>query len=229
VTEDSADDWLSNPETDAAFNNALTRFLTESDRGAVLIAAETVSNHLEESFRHLSPEFFVPRLRTILNYPGALSSLSSRADAAALIGLLSENGYNAIRLLRRIRNNAAHSHGDFTLTAEAQRMKEMLGHLGDNIPYALRNMGMGILLRIAFDSLKKSGVEMATKFGRNPFETDEQIAESVKDHPNAKNLLEQRLPRMELGLAIWLLIGLMTLQRDKFVARLKPPSSQTKY
>jgi hypothetical protein len=222
--EKSTDDWLSTPETDAAFTNAVTSFLAESDRGAVLIAAETVSNHLEESFRRLSPEFFVPRLRTVLNYPGPLSSLSSRADAAALFGLLSENAYNAINLLRRIRNNAAHSQGDFLLSAEAQRMNEMLGQIGDNIPHALRNMGTEILLRTAFEKLKKSGVEMAATLGRNPFETDEQIAKVVGAHPTAKDLLEQRLPRMELGLAIWLLIGLMTFQRDKFVAARQQPA-----
>lgn len=89
--ENSTDDWLSNPETDAAFTKAVISFLAESDRGAVLIAAETVSNHLEGSFRRLSAEFFAPKLKAILNYPGALSSLSSRTDAAALIGLLSAN------------------------------------------------------------------------------------------------------------------------------------------
>lgn len=217
--ENSTDDWLSNPETDAAFTNAVTSFLAESDRGAVLIAAETVSNHLEESFRRLSPKFFESRLRTVLNYPGALSSLSSRADAAALIGLLPANAYHAVDLLRRIRNSAAHSHGEFTLAAERQRVKEMLGHLGDNIPNALPDMGMAILLRMAFDHLKKSGVELVDTLGNNPFETEEQIAKEIEAHPSAKDLLIQRLPRMELGLAIWLLIGLMTLQRDKFVAR----------
>lgn len=221
----STDDWLSNTETDAAFKNAVTSFLAESDRGAVLIAAETVSNHLEESFGRVAPEFFAPKLKAILSYPGALSSLASRADVAALIGLLPENAYNAANLLRRVRNNAAHSHEEFKLADESQRIKEMLGHLGDNIPYALRGMGTAILLRIAFDSLKRSGIEMADTLGRNPFETDEQIAKAVEAHPDANNLLEQRLPRMELGLAIWLLVGHMTLQRDQFAARLKHSSS----
>jgi len=221
----STDDWLSNAETKAAFKNAVTSLLAESDRGAVLIAAETVSNHLEESFQRIAPAFFAPKLKAILNYPGAFGSFASRADAAALIGFLPENAYNAINLLRRVRNNAAHSHEEFKLIDESQRIKEMLGQLGDNIPYALRGMGTAILLRIAFDNLKKSGLEMMETEGRNPFETDEEIAKQVEAHPNAINLLEQRLPRMELGLAVWLLVGLMTLQRDKFIVRLKAPSS----
>jgi hypothetical protein len=80
---------------------------------------------------------------------------------------------DVVNLLRRIRNNAAHSHGEFTLSAERQRLNEMLRHLGDNIPFALRDVGMAILLRMAFDNLKKSGVEMLATLGRNPFETDE--------------------------------------------------------
>ena len=95
----------------------------------------------------------------------------------------------------------------------------MLAQIGGNMSVALRTMGGEILLRNAFDNLKVEGQKMSETLGRNPFETDEQIAEVVRKHPNAEKLLNERLPRMELGLAIWLLVGLMTLARDEFIAR----------
>jgi hypothetical protein len=216
---DANEGWLDNPETNAAFQSALTSLMQESDRGAVLIAAETVSNHLEASFRALAPKFFAPKIESVLGYPSALGSLSSRSDVAVLIGLLPENAYRAITLLRRVRNTAAHSDSAFKLDNEKQRIQAMLAQIGGNMSVALRTMGGEILLRNAFDNLKVEGQKMSETLGRNPFETDEQIAEVVRKHPDTENLSNERLPRMELGLAIWLLVGLMTLARDEFIAR----------
>jgi hypothetical protein len=59
------DDWLDNPETSAAFNNAVTRFLAESDRGAVLIAAETISNLVSALRPPRGPGEPAPRTRIL--------------------------------------------------------------------------------------------------------------------------------------------------------------------
>jgi hypothetical protein len=213
------DDWLNTPEAKTAFNSAMTDLLSESDRGAALIAAETISNHLEESFRQISPEYFRRKASELVGYPGALSSLSARADVAALIGLIHENLYNAITMLRRIRNKAAHSNASFKLRDENDRLQELLRHLGPNLPFALPRFAGEILMGVVFSNLLDAGKELAEKFGTNPFSTLEEIADAVKQHPEAETLLEQRLPRMQLGLALWLMIGLMTLMRREFIAK----------
>ncbi|MGL3104940.1 hypothetical protein [Bradyrhizobium sp. BR 1432] len=76
--------------------------LDESDRGATLIAADIISNHLDETFERLAPPFLKKKVKQMISYPGVASTLSGKADIAALNGWLDENPYKAIGHLRRI-------------------------------------------------------------------------------------------------------------------------------
>ena len=205
--------WLDHPEVNAAFEVALTDLLEESDRGAALIAAQMVSNHLDDTLQRLAPEFFKSKVKNMISYPGVGSSFSGKADIAALCGWLSEVAYRAIGLLRRIRNDAAHSDKDFALKDQTHRLNEMLS-LGENVPNAVHNMAVEILVRDLFEKLRISGEGVVDQLGQNPFGSFEKIAEELRQRPDWSASLEQRLPRLKLGLGVCLIIWLMTLNRN---------------
>jgi len=207
-------DWLDHPEVSAAFEVALTDLLVESDRGAALIAADMISNQLDDTFKRLAPSFLRPKLQQMMSYPGVASSLSGKADIAALNGWIDEATHRAIGHMRRIRNDAAHSNRNFQLKTQSERLNEMLS-LGDNIPTAVHNMAVEILIRNLFHTLQKNGEELIGQLGENPFGTFEKIAEQLQARPDWSVPLEERLPRLKLGLGVCLIIWLMTLQRER--------------
>ena len=206
--------WLDYPEVSAAFEVALTDLLAESDRGAALIAADMISNQLDDTFRRLAPSFLSPKLKRMMSYPGVASSLSGKADIAALNGWIDEASHRAIGHLRRIRNDAAHSNRNFELKTQSERLNEMLS-LGDNIPTAVHNMATEILIGNLFHTLKKNGEELIDQLGENPFDTFEKIVKQLQERPDWSVPLEERLPRLKLGLGVCLIIWLMAVQRER--------------
>jgi hypothetical protein len=97
--------FLDHPEVNELFDSAINSVVGESDRGAVLVAAAYVDMHLRRLFEQLAPDDMSRRrLKEILDYPGTLSSLASRADVAYVTRLIGKSLYEAIGHLRRIRN-----------------------------------------------------------------------------------------------------------------------------
>jgi hypothetical protein len=91
-------------------------FSDESDRGAVLVAADIVSNHLGILIRDLAPKLLkAKRIIGLLNYPGLLSTFAARADVAFLAGYIDDTAHRSSGLLRKLRNEAAHSQEGFRL------------------------------------------------------------------------------------------------------------------
>lgn len=80
----------------------------ETDRGAALMAA----SYLEELLEKLLIKFFINDnglTNKLLNGYGGLSSFSSKIDLAFLLGLISKKTQNNLHLIRKIRNEFAHS------------------------------------------------------------------------------------------------------------------------
>lgn len=90
----------------------------ESPRGAVLIA----SSFIEEQLRRVIMAFLLetPEAEKLFEgYNAPLGSFSARATAALCLGLVSEEEYQDIETLRRIRNEFAHN---FSVTFEDQKI-----------------------------------------------------------------------------------------------------------
>jgi len=206
--------WLDHPEVQEAFDIVLTDLLEESDRGATLIAADIISNHLDEMFERLAPSFLKAKVTQMISYPGVASTLSGKADIAALNGWLDETAYKAIGHLRRLRNEAAHSNKNFSLRDQNDRLAEML-NLGDNVPAGLHAIAGEILVLNFFQRLQASGEKLKERLGKNPFATVEQILEELERRPDWSDPIEERLPRLKLGLAVCLILSLMLVKREK--------------
>ena len=85
----------------------LNEFNKESDRGAALIAASLIDERLKDIIQN----FLVDRKDSIvlLNGPNAvLGTLSARASTAYALGLIQDNEYEEINIIRKIRNEYGH-------------------------------------------------------------------------------------------------------------------------
>lgn len=81
----------------------------EPDRGVPLVAVA----FLDDVLGKMLEAYFIDNSKVthhILEYPGALCNFAVRADLAYCLGLLPEQTYNDIMLIRKIRNHFGHSH-----------------------------------------------------------------------------------------------------------------------
>jgi len=222
--EDPDEHFLADPEVSGAFERMLDEFSRETDRGAVLIAADIVSAHLEAVIRALAPGTFRPKqLKQMLSYPGLLSSFAARADVCHFAGFVDANAYGSITILRGIRNKAAHSQGTFKLADHRDRLRELCD-LGPGTATAVNRFALDFMFQNLMASLRERGVELEAEIGRNPFSSPKEIIDEVEKHPDAIAQLEERLPRMELAFGVWLLLGLIAHRRKIMEAERKAES-----
>lgn len=90
---------------------------SESDRGFVLIATACVDDFLTQVFESILPEDLDSRSKKnkIFKYPGCLDSLSSKVELAYICRLIDTKTYEAINVLRKIRNHLAHGTEGFSI------------------------------------------------------------------------------------------------------------------
>lgn len=119
---------LSTAEDLANFISELQR---ESDRGLALVAAALIDDKLGEVLRAFFCEGACAA-RLLNSSNAALGSFSARSDACLALGLLDDYEYSEIALLRKVRNEFAHSkHG---ISFEASRVRGLCSSLKSNLP-----------------------------------------------------------------------------------------------
>ncbi len=82
--------------------------IQESDRGSVLMAAAFI----EDKLGCLLELYFIENekvCKQLLNGNGALATFSSKIDLTFLLGLIPKNIFNDLHILRKIRNDFAHT------------------------------------------------------------------------------------------------------------------------
>jgi DNA-binding MltR family transcriptional regulator len=101
---------MSKPESEPEVEQ-LGRFLhafnQESDRGAALVAASMLDERLEQILHSFLSESPVSR-ELIEGFNAPLGTFSSRVSATYALGLIQENEYKEITLIRKIRNEFGH-------------------------------------------------------------------------------------------------------------------------
>lgn len=103
----------------------LDQFNEESPRGAVLIAC----SYIEEQLRRIILNFLIeaPESDKLLeDHNAPLGTFYARATAAFCFGLISTEEYQDCNILRRIRNEFAHS---FSITFENQKITDLCKNL----------------------------------------------------------------------------------------------------
>jgi len=111
-----------------ALGDILAEFAKESDRGAALIAASFVDERLREILHAFSTE--VPQREELLVGPNApLGTFSARATAAYALGLIEENEFREITIIRKIRNEFGHQWRGMTFESGK------IASLADQLPW----------------------------------------------------------------------------------------------
>ena len=85
----------------------LNEFNKESDRGAALVAASMLDERLKEILR----SYFIATKASqdlLFGFNAPLGTFSARASAAFVLGLIQENEFKEITLIRKIRNEFGH-------------------------------------------------------------------------------------------------------------------------
>lgn len=223
IEDDGAEvHFLSEPDVADAFARMLDEFSRETDRGAVLIAADIVADTLGSVIYQLRPaELGEKRIKQLMGYPGLLATFSARSDVAFLAGFINANAHAAIDKLRKLRNHAAHSQGPFNL-ADHRDMLRGISDLGPGTSAGVNRFATETLTRSVVDNLLKAGVRIEDEIGSNPFATPKEALDELQKRPEAMEELEGRLPRMELAFAVWVLLGLIRhKQKEMLVGRVK--------
>ncbi|MEA1015140.1 hypothetical protein [Sphingosinicella sp. LY1275] len=124
----SVDMLLSTAEDLAAFVSELQK---ESDRGLALVGAALIDEKLKETLRAFFVEGKVAS-KLLDQGNGTLGSMSTRIDLCNVLGLLDDYERREIDLLRKIRNEFAHSiHG---LTFKSGRVAGLCSSLTSELP-----------------------------------------------------------------------------------------------
>jgi hypothetical protein len=97
----------SEPEIDA-LAGFLSEFNRESDRGAALTAAAVLDDRLAEILAAFLADTSSAK-ELIGGFNAPLGSLAARAAAAHALGLIQDNEFKEITLIRKIRNEFGHS------------------------------------------------------------------------------------------------------------------------
>ena len=95
----------------------LHEFQAETDRGTTVVAASYLDDLLASMLRRR----FIEQAKivdTLLDFQGPLGTFSSRIDLTYCLGLIREDQYKDLSIVRRIRNEFAHSHQALTFDSQ---------------------------------------------------------------------------------------------------------------
>lgn len=141
------------------FRESLSR---ESDRGSALMAAAYIDEKLAELLKKYLIKDKQKVIKDLFDFSGALGTFSSRANMAYGLGLIPENIYDDINVLRKIRNDFAHN-SDF-LTFESEPIKShchnFKSHLLKNVSAKKKfNRTMMTIITVVEPSLRIDVIE----------------------------------------------------------------------
>ena len=209
---------VDHPDVRPVFEKVLQTIFAESDRGAVLVASAVVDDYLGKLFEGILPSTTPTELRKhFLNYPSPLSSMATKADVALFTRLIPASIHRAITLLRRLRNDVAHSPDSFRLAEHLDRVRAM-SEIGPGISHFVNQTAIEILMRgwvatVLDDEQKKAADEQF-------FKTPKDVLDYLSNVPEAVAILQEKSYRLEIGVAVALICSTLVMRRDEIKAAL---------
>jgi hypothetical protein len=123
------------------------RFPNESDRGAIILAATSIEDSLEDKILTKLPGIAEDEdtRKRMFGQDGQLATFSKKIEMAYAMGIIDSDYRKKIDLIREIRNACAHSRKPLSFKTEVLRapceavMDDMMRDLIDHEPITLRN------------------------------------------------------------------------------------------
>lgn len=198
---------LDHPEVYPVLETVTETIITESDRGAVLVAASIIDEYLRKLFEHrASLQMGKKKQRELLDYPGPLSTMAAKVDVALLTELIDRPLHTAIHRLRALRNTVAHNTAGFRLADHQEELRQ-ISDLGPGVPAAINRMANEFLMRSFFENLEEhvdANPESASLFA-NP----QEVLAHLRSMPDTMQKLQERVWRLELGIAVGMMCGMI--------------------
>lgn len=214
--DESEPHFLDHPEVQAAFGQTLLDLFRESDRGAVLVGAALVDEHLGRLFEaHFASDLPAGLSRRLLG-TGPLSTMSARADIARAMGLIGPIVYDAIHVLRRIRNDVAHTSNSFRLENH-HRSIAIISGLGGGLSEFTEHQAADITVELFISRLEQMTADATNAGAEKLFEGRREIAECIQRRPEIKRLLHEQADRFRLGLGVAFICGFLVACRTKLM------------
>ena len=188
--------------------------IDESDRGAVLMAAAMVDDHMRRLFEVTASSRMSPKqVKTLLRYPSPLSSLAAKAEVGLATGLINQQIYAPIQVLRNIRNEVAHSPATFQLSDHEPRIREMMHAMGEGFATMINETAIKGFLDMAVDSILKN--ETMAEYVKTGDLDREKIIRRMADDKDQLEVMSKRASRFELGFAVATLCALIVWRWKK--------------
>ncbi|MGK7908442.1 MAG: hypothetical protein AB4040_14635 [Synechococcus sp.] len=216
-TENGEAHFLDNVEVEEIFA-AVPELLNESDRGAVLICSNYVDELLKRCFERIAPPGFSRKeLKSLLRYPGTLSTFSGKVQIALVCGLIPLDLGGSINQLRDLRNKVAHSGEAFRLRDNWDLIRAIFD-LGPGVPTGINRMALEVLFKDAVGQILKLDKPLGEE-GEKMFSSPAEVIDYIKENPKVVAPLEDRVPRMELVIGTAMIAGLIVHHRDRWAAK----------
>lgn len=196
------------PEIDELFKELFSKLFKESGRGAILIVTAHVEDFLTDLIKAILPtEANKVQQNRLFNYPGTLSSLSSKIELAYAFRLISKNLYESLNALRKIRNDAAHSNGQFDLNELNQKMKQVY-NLGEGAMYVINKISTEMMVKSKFNSLE-------AYFDDKEITSDnrKKYVQEILENKELMSSIEKQLPHWELLNGVCLICGMIFYEK----------------
>ena len=227
MTDDVEMKLFDNPEIEALITKLFERLLDESDRGAILIGTAQVEATLESLINAVIPTTISNKKRkTILNYPGVLSSFASKIEMAFVFRVIPKILYDALHSLREIRNAAAHSSEKFDLKDKSLDVDNVLC-LGPATQMHIHKMAITSLLKsksqIILDTFKSfQDTDPDFKNYRFPATNIEEACEFIIKNSEYVRMIQVQLPKWVLIIGISFLCGMLVYYKNRIAGVLGP-------
>jgi DNA-binding MltR family transcriptional regulator len=159
---------------------------TEGDRATALMA----SSFMEERLKDLISAFFVESCsnrQKLFQHNGPFGSFSSRIDSAYSLGLIPENVCKELHLVRRIRNEFAHTATSLDFSSEGVQARcnslTLHGESADNSPRSKFTRSMMVLLSLLTVEILRTE--------RRPTREDHDISPQIEGLKQFRNFLTE--------------------------------------
>lgn len=197
------------PELNA---DMIYKLSNESERGAVLIGTSKIEEFLELLVTKILPVESNSYKKRLLEYPGPLSSFSSKIELLYAFRYIDNQFYTSLNVLRKLRNDAAHSYNDFSLEKEANKIEEIIRFVDEDLSYVITELSLNNLLEIKKGKLEKIYQEKGLRI-------DYDNIKKVLEDPKNSSAMEQqhRIWKLSYGIVFMCLYALVIIDENNYL------------
>jgi len=198
------------PEVQKLFGDLCDQLLSESGRGALLVASAQMDDQLTQLIDAFLPKEMTSKdKKRLFKYPGHLSSFASKIELAYAFRLIDGSLYNCLNALRSLPNDAAHTTSNFELHELSEKLKSIF-NLGSGFQGSMSHLAKEAFLKMKLNLLKdyldESGLEL---------EDRKRIFFDAVKNEEVIASLEKQVPYWELITGLSFLCGLIVLHKKR--------------